>query len=103
MRIVAFDQIDLPVALILFERLLAPARRDHALVLLVPDKPLQSVLSGEMKRRFGEGRSWGSMSRIVFMGGRDNSPAMTNLLYAKRIARADLAGFALVQKMGVPS
>src|SRR5438094_10509900 len=44
MRIVAFDQIDLPVAFILLERLLALDCRDHALVLLVPDKPLQSVL-----------------------------------------------------------
>src|SRR5438477_9678400 len=43
MRIVTFDQVDLPVASIFLERLLAPDRRDHALVVLVPDKSLQSI------------------------------------------------------------
>ena len=44
MRIVALDQIDLPLALIPLERLLALDRRRHALENFIPDKPLQSVL-----------------------------------------------------------
>src|ERR1700722_7650112 len=48
MGIVAFDEIDLPVALILLERFLALDRPEHALAMLVPDKPLQAVFLREL-------------------------------------------------------
>ena len=88
MRIVAFDQIDLPVAFILLERLLAPDRRDHALTVLPGARSLRLLVTPMvsvpcfllliMETAMNESR--GTMTQTVFMDGRDNGPAMTNLL-----------------------
>src|SRR5258708_38194183 len=50
-RIVALDQVDLPLALVLFQPLLAVDRSLDAVVPLVPDEPLDAVLFGEPVHR----------------------------------------------------
>ena len=45
--IVPFDRIDLPVTLVFFERFLPLNCGDHALVMFIPDEPLQAVFLGE--------------------------------------------------------
>ncbi|MGH6888855.1 MAG: hypothetical protein ACREHF_06630, partial [Rhizomicrobium sp.] len=63
-------EVDLPVAPVFLQRFLAPDGGDHAVMMLVPDEPLQAVLPVACAEPF---------LASVSMGGRDNGPAMTGL------------------------